>query len=297
LESDEVKYRYELIDIKESLPLKIIYHTTEERNFIPRHWHEMIELSYVIYGEIDRIYIDGMEFTSRQGDIVLINSNAIHSFSLNDGKGRKALTIFIPLEILKADLSDTTPMTFDCNSILEQDEQRQKHFDELRKILDGIAKAYLDKSDHFASIKLTGLSYELIYLLLKYFKKSGSTSELSHSKKYLERLTLITSFIKDHYHQNLPIDLIAKKFSLSPGYLSRFFLKHMGMTIPHYINSIRLKESYRDLINSDYSIMQIALDHGFPNDKSFNRVFKQAYHQTPNQYRKNYRVAKWIKNN
>ena len=46
-------------------------------------------------------------------------------------------------------------MTFDCNSILEQDDQRQKHFDELRKILDGIVKAYLDKSDHFASINLS----------------------------------------------------------------------------------------------------------------------------------------------
>jgi AraC-like DNA-binding protein len=102
----------------------------------------------------------------------------------------------------------------------------------------------------------------------------------------LERLTLITNYIKENYDQSLSLDSIAQVFGLSPEYLSRFFVKHVGMTLFQYINAIRLERSYRVLMNTDHSIIQIALEHGFPNEKSFARVFKKVFQATPHQYRK-----------
>lgn len=288
-----MEYKYERIQTDDNLPIKIIIHTYDGQGIIPSHWHESIEISYVLSGKLDRIYIDGNIYVSHQRDIVLINSNAIHSFSVNICNNRRAVTILIPYEFLKANYANMDQIAFDCISIGNQDKSREKRFDELREHIHSIISAYSDKEhDPVASIKITGLSYELIYMLLKYFKVDKSAGTNIHTKKYFDRLTLITQFIKENYRLELSIQLISTTFNLSPEYLSRFFMKHVGMTVLQYINAIRLEKSYPDLMNSDYSILQIALQHGFPNEKSYNRVFKNVYHVTPNQYRKMHKTSK-----
>lgn len=282
-----MEYSYELIQPHENLPIKIIIHTSDEQVFIPRHWHESVEISYVLSGKIDLIYIDGKEYESRQGDIVIINSNAIHSFSVSKGKNRKGITFFIPVEFLKTIYPDIDLVEFDCISIGEQGIKKKREFDELRGNLDCIISTYLDiGKDPLAYIKVTSLFYEMIYILLKNFKIDKKSSSRFRARKYIERLTFITDFIKENYNQNLSLDILSDEFNLSPEYLSRFFVKHTGMTVLNYINAIRLEKSFPELMNTDHPIIQIALNHGFPNEKSYNRVFKAVYKATPHQYRK-----------
>lgn len=291
-----MEYKYEMIETDDQMPIKIIIHTSEKQQFIPRHWHESIEISYVLSGKIDQIYIDGKVYVSQQGDIVLINSNAIHSFSVNTGKNRKAVTIFIPYEFIKAIYPESDQFAFDCISIGEQGIQRKIQLDELRKNLNSIVNSYENKeNDPFAYINVTSLSYELIYILLKNFKINKKSNSNISARKHLERLTLIANYIKENYNQNLSIDMLSAQFNLSSEYLSRFFIKHTGMTILNYINAVRLEKSFPELMNTDYPIIQIALNYGFPNEKSYNRVFKAVYNVTPNQYRKEQKITKSIK--
>ncbi|WP_259392041.1 AraC family transcriptional regulator [Paenibacillus thiaminolyticus] len=282
-----MKYKHELITRDENLPIKIIVRSTNNRKFIPRHWHNSVEILYVLSGRVDKIFIDGIEHTANQGDIVVINSNATHSFSLDPGKERKDVTILIPYDFFKANFYNIDQYAFDCISINEKNEQKIMQFDQMRENLDEIVSVFINKeSDHLAPIKITSLSYELIYILLTYFKKEKKYVGVIKSTKYLERLTRITNFIKENYKQKLSIDIISSEFGLSPTYLSRLFMKYIGTTVFDYINAIRLERSYHFLMNTDLSILQIALENGFPNEKSFNRVFKAAYHVTPSQYRK-----------
>lgn len=282
-----MEYKYELVRADNHFPLKIIVHSSNEPAYIPRHWHDSIEISYVLSGRIDNIYIDGANYSSKEGDIVLINSNAIHSFSVAKAKGREAITVLIPSEFIRENVKGSTPLSFDCISIFETNEQRLQQIAELRDLLNALFAAYLNQHDDpFAHIHLTSLSYKLVYLLLKHFKTDNESIPFMKSNKYLERLTLITDYIKENYDQSVSLDSIAQVFGLSPEYLSRFFVKHVGMTLFQYINAIRLERSFRVLMNTDHSIIQIALEHGFPNEKSFSRVFKKVYQATPHQYRK-----------
>jgi AraC-like DNA-binding protein len=282
-----MEYKYELVKTDDLLPIKVILHTSEKQLFIPRHWHENVEISYVLAGMIDQIYIDGREYKSRQGDIVLINSNSIHSFSVSMGKDRKAITIFISYEFMKTIDRNYDQIVFNCVSVDEKDPIRLAKFAELRLLLDSIVAAYLTKdNDSLAHINLTGLSYQLAYLLLKNFKVTKKHSTSIQTNKYLDRLTAITNYIKENYNQDLSIDLLSSMFNLSAEYFSRFFIKHLGMTVLNYIHTIRLEKSFPDLMNTDYPIIQIALKHGFPSEKSYTRVFKSVYQMTPNQYRK-----------
>ncbi|KAE8559225.1 AraC family ligand binding domain-containing protein, partial [Paenibacillus polymyxa] len=251
-----MEYKYELVQADNHFPLKIIAHSSNEPAYIPRHWHDSIEISYVLSGRIDNIYIDGMNYSSREGDIVLINSNAIHSFSVAKGQGRQAITVQIPSGFIRENIKDSNPILFDCISIFETNEQRLQHFEELRDLLNTLFVAYLNQhNDPLVHIHLTSLSYRLVYLLLMHFKIDNESLPGFNTNKYLERLTLITDYIKENYDQSLSLDSIAQVFGLSPEYLSRFFVKHVGLTLFQYINAIRLEKSFRVLMNTDHSII------------------------------------------
>lgn len=280
-------FTYELVKPEENLPVRIILHRTEEEIYVPRHWHDSVEISYVCQGRIDEIYIDGTTYTSEKGDIVVINSNAIHSFSVAQGKDRLALTVLIPYEFIKANYPDIDGYTFECISRLEQSRERLLECAHMRHILDRIAAIYLNGvRDPLTDIEIKALTYNLLFVLLKHFTVPKPNSSLIKTNKHLDRLTNITSYMKLHYNQELSIEILAGVFGFTKEYLSRFFQKHMGMTVLQYINAIRLEYAFRDLMNTDHSITRIALDHGFPNEKSFTRVFKAAYKETPHDYRR-----------
>jgi AraC-like DNA-binding protein len=49
---------------------------------------------------------------------------------------------------------------------------------------------------------------------------------------------------------------------------------------------MRLGTAIVDLNDTNKSMLDIALDSGFPNIKSFNRAFKEMYKKKPSEYRK-----------
>ena len=68
--------------------------------------------------------------------------------------------------------------------------------------------------------------------------------------------------------------------------LSRLFKRQTTISFYQYLQKIRLKHAYYDLIHTNMKIIDIALNHGFKNVKSFENVFKKEYHTTPTKYRK-----------
>lgn len=282
-----LQYKYELVQRDNHLPLKIIIHQYNRPVHVPLHWHDSVEISYVLSGKIDDIYIDGAHYSSNAGDIVVINSKALHSFTTRNNGDREAVTILIPYDFIKPCVQGSEPIEFDCISIVESDQRRLAHFAELRKLLNAVVVSHLKQHrDEFAHVHLTALSYQIIYVLLKYFRIRKEEKQAVQTSKHRERLLSIKNYVERHYDQNLSVEQIAHTFQLSPQYMSRFFIKHTGMTLFQYINELRLEKAYRDLMNTDLSILNVAMNHGFPNEKSFIRVFKNGYGVTPYQYRK-----------
>ena len=104
-----------------------------------------------------------------------------------------------------------------------------------------------------------------------------------------KRIIKMTQYIDLHYNEDLTVDKIADHFNISSGYLSRYFKNHLNMTVIEYLISIRLKKARHDVLFSNYTILEIAYLHGFPNLKSFINAFKKIYHDTPAKYREKVR--------
>ncbi|MEH7495665.1 GH39 family glycosyl hydrolase, partial [Neobacillus niacini] len=101
-----------------------------------------------------------------------------------------------------------------------------------------------------------------------------------------DRLTEIIDYIQSNYREPLSLEEVASIHYLSIPYLSKYFKKQTGKTFSQYLNEIRLAHAVNELVNSDKPITRIALDNGFPNLASFNRVFNENYQLKPVEYRK-----------
>ena len=182
------------------------------------------------------------------------------------------------------------------------DENNEKGLKRIKNIFEEIGDMYIQDmtinntplvfvddqkhNDEFNYLKINSLLYELLYILLNDFKiKKDIIIELK-TKKHLERLKVITEFIDKNYKDNICLDEIASNYDISKEYLSTIFKKYMGITVGTYLKDMRLKSAYRDLVNTDYSINQLAFDNGFPNIKSFITSFKEQYGKTPYKYKK-----------
>ena len=81
--------------------------------------------------------------------------------------------------------------------------------------------------------------------------------------KNLNKLSAITSYIKENYTGDLTLEEVARIFDYSPNYLSRMFRKYAGITFKSYVQSIRLDYALKDLDGGRYSITEVALRNGF----------------------------------
>ena len=104
--------------------------------------------------------------------------------------------------------------------------------------------------------------------------------------KTLDRLSRITSYMKENYRNNLSLENVAGEFGYSPTYLSRMFRKYALTNYKTYLDGIRLEHAVELLERTDQSIGEIALQCGFPNSKAFSRAFKEKYGMLPSGFRR-----------
>lgn len=80
--------------------------------------------------------------------------------------------------------------------------------------------------------------------------------------------------------------IIAEATGISDDYLSKQFQRDCGISIPEYINRLRMAEAGRLLAATNTRITAIANQIGFSNLSYFSSLFKKHFEMTPEQYRR-----------
>ncbi|AQY49683.1 AraC family transcriptional regulator [Listeria weihenstephanensis FSL R9-0317] len=274
-------FTHELIEADANIPVKYIIHTASDPVSVPRHWHEAMEISYTAIGSVQNFYIDGQNYTTKPGDILVINSNAIHSILPLFEENRKALSIFFPYSFLQEHVPNISEIEF-CCFLKEVSDGSLARLQGL--LADFIVEAETGKRG-LSSLRLTAIMYDVLYLLIKNYSVQKRNTTLITTEKHLARLTKMIAYMKDNYAEELSVSDLAAHFNLTPEYFSRFFKRYMDSTVLEYLELIRLGKAHQLLMNTDKTISYIAHSCGFPNEKSFTRVFKKVYKITPNKYR------------
>lgn len=98
----------------------------------------------------------------------------------------------------------------------------------------------------------------------------------------------IRLYIATHLTENLSIDSICAKYSISPSTLYQLFQKVFGQSVVKVIRQERIKRAKELLLDSRLSISDIASQVGILDANYFTRIFKAEIGVTPKIFRKNY---------
>ncbi len=110
-------------------------------------------------------------------------------------------------------------------------------------------------------------------------KKPAVTDEIK------SRIDSVCSFIKENFRNDINRDLIASTIGMNPDIFSRNFNQHTGQTLPDYINSLRVEEAKKLLSETDKTVSRVAIETGFENLRTFNRVFRKFTGMSPSEFR------------
>ena len=97
----------------------------------------------------------------------------------------------------------------------------------------------------------------------------------------------IQNFIRQHYQENISLNMLAELFYMHPNYLSRLFKEKTGENFVDYLVDVRMQKVKELLKHSDYKIIEICSMVGYDNPRSFSKAFKNYTGMTPKEYREN----------
>lgn len=92
-------------------------------------------------------------------------------------------------------------------------------------------------------------------------------------------------YIREHYRENLSLEILADYLEITPEYLSTLFNKEVGINFTTFLKRFRISHAKRLLKGTDKKIYEISQEVGYNDPKYFNRVFKEEIGVSPGDYR------------
>lgn len=267
-----MEYQHELIIPDEGLPFKLFLFEGASGGYVrEKHWHTSVEIFAVQKGRLS-FYLNDREYPLEAGELILINSNEIHS--IHAPEENQTVVLQIPLKQFEDYFIAQRFIRFSGT-----DGQGDRL---LNKEIGRLYRAYCSKDTGYP-FKLRASYYEILYILIRdYLVTEVHEKEIRYSRR-LENLSRITTYMREHYTENLKLSEVADVFGYSEAYLSRLFHKYAKVNFKTYLQDIRIAYAYRELQNSDETISRIALDNGFCSSRSFAKEFQKRYGMLPSE--------------
>lgn len=99
-------------------------------------------------------------------------------------------------------------------------------------------------------------------------------------------LAKVREFVFSHLDGKLSVDTIATEVGCSGSYLRERFREDAGISLGHFVRSVRLVRATHLLQDGKQGVGDIARDCGFGSFTTFSRAFSQVYGMSPSEYRK-----------
>lgn len=269
-------------------PLSLI-----EKNSIfftaPFHFHPELELVYIIESFGKRIIGDKIE-PFAEGDMVFIGSNLPHVW-LNDEifykehstlKAR-AIVLYFNKNIFSQDFYGMKE-SFKINEFFKNAEKGIRINGKSKEIIANKLKGLLKKKNFE---KVIGLM-EIVHILSQsndtsFITSDGYTAQLKHA--VTDRLSDVYKYIQHNFKDNISLSTIANISNLTPQSFCRLFKKRTGKNFVEYLNEVRIAAACKYLLDTDWSISEIAYHCGFKTVPNFNKLFKNITGSSPKAYR------------
>ena len=294
-----MEFQHELIIPNEGLPFKLFLFEGRNGNYVrEKHWHTSIEIFTVMEGSLS-FYIDEVEYPLKAGEFLIINSNEVHS--IQAPFRNETIVLQIPLKqfedyftaqrfirFRRADAgrneygyvhernhSGNIRLNFGTMGQTEAADPSETDR-KMVSLIQELYRVYMSRETGY-EFRTRAVFYEILYLMVSTYRETQvEESELKTSRR-LDALSKITTYMREHYKEDLRLSGLASMFGYSDAYLSRMFRKYAKVNFKTYLQDIRMAYAYKELLNTDHTISSIALDNGFASSRAFSNEFVKRY--------------------
>jgi len=107
------------------------------------------------------------------------------------------------------------------------------------------------------------------------------------SRLEFDKIHKIKQFITEHSHEDISLEVLARKVDLSPIYISKLFKEKLGINYIDFLTECRMGKAKKLLADPEISLKTIALEVGYHEPNYFSKVFKKMNELSPTEYRLN----------
>lgn len=258
----------------EEFPVQMFQnHIVKKGRYFTNHWHEHIELHYVLNGE-GTMVCNHNKYSVKSGNLVIFNSNELHE-GFNYTDVFDALVLIFEIDALFVESLDWHII---FQTLINEDKKIEKIFLELFKE---------DKDKNIGyKMAMKGKIYELLtYLMRNYVVESLTKKENVKRNRNLNRLNIVLQYIHENYTNTITNAELSNLINLSEYRFCHLFKEVNGESPANYINRLRLKKAYKMLEQGEMTIAEISLAVGFNNFNNFGRLFRNHYGMAPSKVR------------
>lgn len=241
-------------------------------NMDSSHYHNFFELYYLESGERYHMMKDRL-YHLKAGEFIIFPPRVMHhSFGREDTPFKRILIYFNEEEILSEELAHF----FYQHDLVFCTASTDRY--SIHQLISMIYQEHLDPGlcsrEHI---------HTLLNLLLLTIRRSGRKVT---KKEHENAVTPIIQYIYDHYQEDISIEDLSRRFFLSPFHLCRKFKQSTGSTIVQYVNTTRILNAQRMMLETTKNFTEISKETGFASLTHFNRVFKSVTGMTPSENRR-----------
>ncbi len=259
-----------------------IAYVTSPIDYHALHWHEEIELLYLLNGEA-KIKLEGRKFNLQKKHLTVIESCKAHS-TYAYSNTTMYLCIHISKKYMQKYFPDIEFYQIQCIPDIITDEQFPEYL-HLCHLLEDLTKLFIQNAPIFL-MEAEGIILQILARLIRHFAVNANPKITGRNNLVLERIRNILDYVEEHFREPITLQDASETLGLNREYFCRFFKKHMGISFMQYLNEVRASHVYHGLIHTDTPISELAEKNGFFNQKQFNKIFRELYFCTPTSVRK-----------
>ncbi|SJZ67565.1 Ligand-binding sensor domain-containing protein [Pilibacter termitis] len=145
------------------------------------------------------------------------------------------------------------------------------------------------------SIEKVHSSISLLQTIGEYYSKDEAREKIKFTAKKKtvnsnhESIQKVTNYIEKNITRKITLNEVADHVYFSPHYLSKLFKKELGSNFISYVNEQKMKQAQALLIETNFTIEQIARNLGYSQTSYFCKIFHDITNDTPTQFRNKYK--------
>lgn len=252
------------------------------------NWHEdWEEINIVLKGSLEFVR-GGEKYLLEEDDVILVDPGIPHaSYPLE--ADTVTFVIHFPARIFPESLRGNSMVSL--RAVSDAETRGSSAFRELRYLCARLAMALAENKSAWNSRALVRGSVELLAetLYTRFSEPAATRGTVLPREEDRLSFSRITDYIVLHYAEKLKLQDIAERFGYNRTYVSTLFKKQLGIGFHDYLNRCRFQHAIVDLGAPEKSLLDVALDNGFPDLNTFNQMFLAAFGTYPRDYRERMR--------